>query len=68
MNWNGKDLPAELRELPAGRYVVESIDVAAELSPEEDAGLEVGLDEIERGDVVPADEVSARIDELLRHR
>ncbi len=24
VTWNGKDVPAELRELPAGRYVVES--------------------------------------------
>jgi hypothetical protein len=26
VTWNGKDVPTELRELPAGRYVVEPID------------------------------------------
>jgi hypothetical protein len=26
VTWNGKDVPAELRELPAGRYVVEAVD------------------------------------------
>ena len=25
VTWNGRDVPAELRELPAGRYVVEAI-------------------------------------------
>jgi hypothetical protein len=26
MTWNGKDVPPELRELPAGRYVVEAVE------------------------------------------
>jgi hypothetical protein len=26
LTWNGRDLPAELRELPAGRYVVAVVD------------------------------------------
>jgi len=26
VTWNGKDIPAELRDLPAGRYVVEPLD------------------------------------------
>ena len=26
MTWNGKDVPPELRELPAGRYVVEAAE------------------------------------------
>jgi hypothetical protein len=30
VEWNGRDLPAGLRELPPGRYVVET-----ELDPEE---------------------------------
>jgi hypothetical protein len=35
---NGKDVPAELRELPAGRYVVEAVDDEAPvLSPIEAA-------------------------------
>ena len=42
VTWNGKDVPAELRELPAGRYVVEAIDDAPALSPDEEAGIEEG--------------------------
>ena len=41
VTWNGKDVPAELRELPAGRYVVEAVDdEAPALSPDEEAALE----------------------------
>ena len=25
VTWNGKDVPAELRELPVGRYFVEAV-------------------------------------------
>ena len=36
-----KDIPPELRELPAGRYVVEAVDeIAPALSPEEEGGIE----------------------------
>jgi hypothetical protein len=36
VTWNGKDVPPELRELPAGRCVVEAVEEAAPaLSPEE---------------------------------
>ena len=26
VTWNGQDLPPELRELPAGRYIVEAVE------------------------------------------
>jgi len=68
VTWNGKDVPPELRELPAGRYVLAPVDAAYELSPEEQAGLEAGLDEIERGESVPWDEVRADLDEMLNRR
>jgi hypothetical protein len=29
VTWNGKDVPSELRDLPAGRYVVEAVDEEA---------------------------------------
>jgi hypothetical protein len=45
VTWNGKDVPAELRELPAGRYVVEAVDDEAPvLSPDEEAGIEAALE------------------------
>ena len=35
VTWNGKDVPPEFRDLPAGRYVVEAVDEEAPtLSPE----------------------------------
>ena len=38
VTWNGKDVPPELRELPAGRYIVEAVEEEAPvLSPEEEA-------------------------------
>lgn len=33
LHWNGKDIPEELRELPAGTYVVEAIDQAPRCTP-----------------------------------
>jgi len=39
LHWNGTDIPEELRELPAGTYVVEAVESALELSPEDDLGL-----------------------------
>ncbi len=55
MTWNGKDLPAEMRELPAGRYLVEPVDIEAPpLSPEEDAGIEAALESYRQGRLVDA--------------
>lgn len=43
LNWNGEDLPSELRELPAGRYSVQPACEPPALSPEEEAGIEAAL-------------------------
>ncbi|MGH9142124.1 MAG: hypothetical protein ACRD2I_13410 [Vicinamibacterales bacterium] len=54
-NWNGKDVPPELRELPAARYVVEAVEEeGSALSPEEEAGIEAALDSYRQGRVVDA--------------
>jgi hypothetical protein len=66
VTWNGKDLPAELRELPAGRYVVEAIDDdAPALSPEEEAGIEAALESYRQGRVVDAKRARQIIDAAL---
>ena len=53
LTWNGKDMPAELRELPAGRYVLRAVDEKAPpLTPDEEAGLEAALDSYRQGRVV----------------
>ena len=66
VTWTGKDVPPELRELPAGRYVVEAIeDEAPALSPEEEAGIEVALESYRQGRVVDARRAREIIDAAL---
>src|SRR5437016_2909764 len=38
VTWNGKDIPAELRNLPAGRYLVEPLDEDAPTLTSEEEG------------------------------
>ena len=55
LTWNGKDVPSELRDLPAGRYVVEAVDDdAPALLPEEEAGIEAALESYRQGRIVDA--------------
>jgi len=64
--WNGKDVPAELRDLPAGRYVVEPMDEdAPALSPEEEAGIEAALESYRQGRSVDAKRAREIIDAAL---
>jgi hypothetical protein len=66
LTWNGKDVPAELRDLPAGRYVVETVDEEAPaLSPEEEAGIEAALESYRQGRVVDAKRAREIIDAAL---
>jgi len=43
VNWNGVDVPEELKGLKKGRYVLLPIDEPVEFSEEEEAGLEAAL-------------------------
>ena len=66
VTWNGKDVPAELRELPAGRYVVEPVeDEAPALSPDEEVGIEAALESYRQGRVVDAKRARQIIDTAL---
>ncbi len=66
VTWNGKDVPPELRELPAGRYVVEAVeDEAPALSPEEDDRIEAALESYRQGGVVDAKRAREIIDAAL---
>jgi hypothetical protein len=66
LTWNGKDLPPELRELPAGRYVVEAVeDEAPTLTPEEETGIEAALEASRQGRVVDAKRAREIIDAAL---
>ena len=66
VRWNGTDLPEELRDLPAGPYVVESIDDVPPLTLDEDAGLQLALDELAHGGGVDDAEAQRRITAPLR--
>jgi hypothetical protein len=64
--WNGKDLPVELRDLPAGRYVVEAVDdEVPALTPEGEAGIEAALESYRQGRVVDAKRARQIIDAAL---
>jgi hypothetical protein len=64
--WNGKDLPPELRELPAGRYALEAVDNdAPELSADEEAGIEAALESYRQGRVVDPKRAREIIDAAL---
>jgi hypothetical protein len=66
VTWNGKDVPPELRDLPAGRYVIEAVEEEAPvLSPEEEAGIEAALDSYGQGRVVDAKRAREIIDAAL---
>jgi hypothetical protein len=49
LDWNGRDIPHELRRLPAGRYVVEPADDVPDLSPAEEEGLRQAMASIREG-------------------
>jgi uncharacterized protein (DUF2141 family) len=66
VTWNGKDVPPEFRELPAGRYVVQAVeDEAPDLTPAEEAGIEAALESYRQGRVVDAKRARAIIDSAL---
>jgi hypothetical protein len=64
LRWNGKDLPEELRELPAGTYVVEAVD-APLLTQDEDEGLGRALASLRAGKGRSVDQVRQSIASAL---
>lgn len=59
-------MPSELRELPAGRYVLKAIDEQAPaLTADEDAGLEAALESYRQGRAVDAKRARQIIDAAL---
>jgi hypothetical protein len=68
LNWDGKDIPEELRELPKGRYVIAPVDAVPALTADEEQGLEDALDALDRGEGVDLDSVRTELDALVRGR
>ena len=65
LNWNGKELPEELRDLPSGRYVLEPVDKIMDLTSEEEAGLEDAARSLDAGEGLSLDEVKRRLHGIL---
>ena len=49
IDWDGSRVPRELRELPPGRYAIEPVDDEVPLTPEEEAGIQLALDQLDAG-------------------
>ena len=71
IEWDGKNVPEGLRELPPGRYLLgpayELWD-DDELTPEEDAGIRLAMDQIDAGQGVPLEEAMRQIRSRIRSR
>ena len=71
IDWDGKTVPEELRQLPPGRYVlgsVESIEDLGDLTEEEDAGIRLAMKQIEAGEGIPLEDVMRAIQSRARVR
>jgi hypothetical protein len=66
LRWNGKDVPEELRELPAGTYVVEALDEAPALTSDEEQGIAQALASLRADKGRSPDQVRQTIDSILR--
>ena len=67
VNWNGTDIPLEMRELPAGRYIVEAVDSESlSLGPDEEAGIEAALESRRQGRIVGSTRAREIIEAALR--
>lgn len=66
VTWNGRDLPPEFSDLPAGRYIVEAADEeAAALSLDEEAGIEAAIESHRQGRVVDVKRAREMFDAAL---
>ena len=69
VDWNGRDLPRELRKLPAGRYVVEEYDEElAALTDAHEEGLRQAIASVKAGRSRPAAAVHRRLRSIVNKR
>jgi len=66
LHWNGKDVPDELRTLPAGTYVVEAVGETPELPQEVDEGLRRVVASLRTDQGRAIEQVRQTIDSILR--
>jgi hypothetical protein len=68
IDWDGQNVPPELRVLPPGRYVLSPLGDDAKLTSEEDAAIREGLDDLRAGRVVSLEQVVQEFEGRLRRR
>lgn len=69
IRWDANALPTEvravlpegLRDLPPGRYLIEPLMDDEELTPDEEAGLLLAMQEIEAGQAIPWEQIRAEL-------
>ena len=61
VNWNGVDVPEELKALKKGRYVLVPVDEPPELTEEQEAGLEAAMASIREGHGLSREEAFAEL-------
>ena len=66
VEWDGKNVPDQMRSLPPGRYVLESVDETIGLTPEEEEGIRQALSSLEAGQGRSIDDVRKRVLDALR--
>jgi hypothetical protein len=65
LHWNGKDIPKELRDLPAGKYVLEAVEDAPDLTPDDEQGLRDALASLRDGRGRSLDDVRRSIHDAI---
>lgn len=66
VEWDGENVPDEMRSLPPGRYLLESLDEAAALTPEEEEGIRQAMASLAAGRGHSLEEVRARVLDTLK--
>jgi hypothetical protein len=64
VEWNGQNVPEELRALPAGRYVVAAVEESDALTDEEEGGLIAAMKSAESR-VLSHDDVMSRAKKIV---
>lgn len=49
INWDGKNLPLGLKDIPPGQYLLEPVQDATPLSEEEERGIQEALRQLDAG-------------------
>jgi hypothetical protein len=66
LNFDGKELPEEMRSLPSGRYVLQSVDEVFPLSAEEEAGLDEAAHALDAGEGLTPEELREALKGIRR--